>query len=259
MDEEIIAKVLLALAIFIAGIWGSGFLARRIGNLAVRNTKFDPMLARFIASVARWGILVFAGIFMLESLGVRTTSLAAAIGSIGIAIGLALQGTLSHLAAGIMLVVFRPFKMGDFINVAGQSGTVKQITLFTTELATPDNVQIIIPNGDVWSSSIVNHSAHETRRVDMVFGVSYDSDLKKAEGILAGLIAADARCMSDPAPFVKVTNLGDSSVDFTVRVWCAAADYWDVKFALTRQAKDAFDTAGIDIPFPTRLQINREV
>ncbi|NDR55580.1 mechanosensitive ion channel family protein [Aliiruegeria sabulilitoris] len=259
MDEQVIMNALLALGTAIGGIWLSGFVSKRILKLPEQNDKFDPMLARFIASVTRWAILVFAGIFVLGTFGIQTTSLAAAIGSVGIAIGLALQGTLGHLAAGVMLVVFRPFNLGQFIEVAGHSGTVKQITLFTTELATPDNVQIIIPNGDVWSSSIINYSAHDTRRVDLVFGVSYDSDLKKTEEILNGLIAADDRFKKDPEPFVKVTNLGDSSVDFTVRVWCDAPDYWDLKFQLTRQAKEAFDTAGIDIPFPTQLQINREV
>lgn len=257
MDQEIIMNALLALGLAVGGMWLSGFIAARIRKLPEQNEKFDPMLARFVASVVRWAILVFAGIFILGTFGIQTTSLAAAIGSVGIAIGLALQGTLSHLAAGVMLVIFRPFNLGDFIEAAGQSGTVKQITLFTTELATPDNVQIIVPNGDVWSSAIVNYSAHDTRRVDLIFGVSYDSDLKQTEEILAGLIAEDARAKKDPEPFIKVTNLGDSSVDFTVRVWCDASDYWDLKFDLTRRAKDAFDTAGIDIPFPTQLQINR--
>ena len=258
LDSEIFMNALLALAIAVGGIWLSGFVSRRILSLPEKNKKFDPMLARFVGSVARWAVLIFTGIFVLSTFGVQTTSLAAAIGSVGIAIGLALQGTLSHLAAGVMLVVFRPFNLEDFITVGGHSGTVKQITLFTTELATPDNVQIIVPNGDVWSSSIVNYSAHDTRRVDLVFGVSYDSDLKKTEEILTSLIAAEDRFHSDPEPFVKVTNLGDSSVDFTVRVWCDSADYWNLKFDLTRKAKEAFDAAGIDIPFPTQLQINRE-
>lgn len=257
MDEQILMNALLALAIVIGGFWLSGFISKRIRNLPEKNENFDPMLARFVASIARWAILIFAGIFVLGTFGIQTTSLAAAIGSVGIAIGLALQGTLGHLAAGVMLVVFRPFELGHFITVAGQSGTVKEITFFTTELVTPDNVQIIIPNGDVWSSAIVNFSAYDTRRVDLVFGVSYDSDLKKTEEILSGLIAADDRAKDEPEAFVKVTNLGDSSVDFTVRVWCDAADYWDLKFDLTEAAKLAFDEAGIDIPFPTQLQLNR--
>jgi small conductance mechanosensitive channel len=190
-------------------------------------------------------------VFVLARFGIQTTSLVAVIGAAGLAVGLALQGTLSNLAAGVMLVVFRPFKIGDFIEAAGQSGTVKAINLFNTELATGDNVQVILPNGQVFNSAIKNFSFHDTRRVDLVFGVSYASDLKKAEGILRKLVEVDDRIASVPAPFVKVTNLGASSVDFTVRVWVDTADYWDVRFDLTRAAKDAFDKGGIEIPFPT--------
>ncbi|PRY24470.1 small conductance mechanosensitive channel [Aliiruegeria haliotis] len=259
LPDNLIINALYALAIAIVGLWLSNWVAGRIRKLPAYNEKFDPMLARFLASIAKYAILAFAIIFILGRFGIQTTSLAALIGSVGIAVGLALQGTLGHLASGVMLVGFRPFKLGDFIEVAGHSGTVEQITLFTTELTTPDNVQIIVPNGDVWSSAIVNFSAHDTRRVDLVFGVSYDSDLKAAEKILNDLIATQPRFKSDPEPFVKVTNLGDSSVDFTVRVWCEAADYWDLKFDLTRKAKDAFEAGGIDIPFPTQLQINKAV
>ena len=213
--------------------------------------EIDETLFTFLGSLARYALLAFAGVFVLARFGIQTASLVAVIGAAGLAIGLALQGTLANLAAGVMLVIFRPFKIGDYVEVGGQGGTVKGVNLFTTELATPDNVQVILPNGQVFGSEIKNYSFHDTRRVDLVFGVSYSSDLKVAEGILGGLVAADDRILTVPESFVKVTNLGESSVDFTVRVWVDAADYWDVKFDLTRQAKDAFDAGGIDIPFPT--------
>jgi len=196
-------------------------------------------------------------IFVLGRFGIQTTSLAALIGAAGLAVGLALQGTLSNVAAGVMLVAFRPFKVGDFIEAAGTSGTVRAVTLFTTELTSADNVLIIVPNGDIWSSAITNYSYFETRRCDLVFGVSYDTDLRKAEQAILKCIRADDRAHPAPEPFVKVSNLGDSSVDFTVRVWCDAADYWGLKFDLTRAVKEAFDKAGIEIPFPTRIEIAR--
>ena len=257
MIENIFINALYALAIAIVALAVSGWVAGRIRRLPQRNERFDPTLAAFFASLARYAILAFAGIAILGRFGIETTSLAAVIAAAGLAIGLALQGTLGHLAAGVLLIFFRPVKVGDYVQVAGESGTVKQVSLFNTELVTPDNVQIIVPNGDVFSSAIVNYSAHPTRRVDMVFGVSYDSDLKKAEGILRDLAKKDGRVQADPEPFVKVTNLGDSSVDFTVRLWANAADYWDIKFDYTRAVKDAFDAAGIDIPFPTSIEITK--
>ena len=241
-----------AIAIAIAALWLSGFVRRRIVRIAEKHEELDNTLFAFFASLARYTILAFAIVFILGRFGIQTTSLAALIGAAGLAIGLALQGTLSHLAAGVMLIAFRPMKIGDFIEAGGQSGTVKDITLFTTELATLDNVQITVPNGDIWSSAIKNYSVYPTRRADMLFGVSYDSDLKMAESTILAAIAADDRVHPEPEPFVKVTNLGDSSVDFTVRVWCDAGDFFNLKADLTRDVKERFDAAGIDIPFPTR-------
>ena len=257
MIESLVINALYALAIAVIAFIIANWAKSAILRMPQKNENFDPTLAGFFGSLAKYGILAFAGIAILGRFGIETTSLAALFAAAGLAIGLALQGTLGHLAAGVLLVFFRPIKVGDFVQIAGESGTVKAVSLFNTELATPDNVQIIVPNGDVFSSAIVNYSAHPTRRVDMVFGVSYDSDLKKAEGILMDLIKADARIHADPEPFVRVTNLGDSSVDFTVRVWADAADYWDLKFAFTRAVKDAFDAGGIDIPFPTSIEITK--
>jgi small conductance mechanosensitive channel len=246
-----------ALLIAVAALIVSGWARRRIARLGELNDRFDPTLARFFGSVVKYLILVIAAIFILDRFGVQTTSLGALLGAAGLAVGLALQGTLGNLASGVLLIAFRPFKVGDYIEAAGKAGTVAEISLFTTELTTVDNVQIIIPNGDVFASAIVNYSAHDTRRCDLVFGVAYDTDLRRAEAVLTGLVTGDARVLQDPAPFVRVTALGDSSVDFTVRAWCRAADYWDLKFDLIRGVKEAFDANGIEIPFPTSVEITR--
>ncbi len=246
-----ILNVIYAGVILIAAIWVSGLVKNYIIGFSRQYEDIDETLFTFLGSIARYAIIAFAGVFVLARFGIQTASLVAVIGAAGLAIGLALQGTLANLAAGVMLVIFRPFRIGDFVELGGYSGTVKEVNLFTTELATPDNVQIILPNGQVFGAAIKNYSFHDTRRVDMVFGVSYGSNLKEAEAILQKLIDADDRILTTPASFLKVTNLGDSSVDFTMRVWVDAGDYWNVKFDLTRQAKDALDAGGIDIPFPT--------
>ncbi len=252
---DLLVNVGVALAIIVGALWLSSFVKNRLVAIAAKNEELDVTLFSFLGSVARYAILALAVIFILGRFGIQTTSLAAIVGAAGLAIGLALQGSLANLAAGVLLVALRPFKVGDYISAAGNSGTVDEITLFTTGLTTPDKVKIIVPNGDIFSSAITNYSHYETRRCDLVFGVSYDSDLKKAEEVLRACVAADARIHSDPEPFVKVTNLGDSSVDFTLRLWCDAADYWDLKFGMTRAVKEAFDENNIDIPFPTQTQI----
>ncbi len=262
-QDRIDAAVLLALnviyafVIVVVALIVAGWVRSRIVGFAEKHPRVDATLFGFLGSLAKYAVLGVAGIFVLNRFGIQTTSLVALIGAAGLAIGLALQGTLSNLAAGVMLILFRPIRAGDFVEVAGSMGTVREISLFFTELATPDNVQLIIPNGQIWSSSITNYSVNPTRRVDLTFGVSYDSDLKKVDRVLNGLIAADVRIHSDPAPFVKVTNLGDSSVDFTLRVWVARTDWWDTTCDLKRAAKDAFDTEDIDIPFPTRTIVRQ--
>ncbi len=245
-------NALIAALILIFGFWAAGRVGRFVTRRATTAPRIDQTLAGFFGSIAYYGVLAVVIIAVLNRFGVETTSLVALIGAAGLAIGLALQGTLSNLAAGVMLVLFRPFKVGDYIEAAGVSGTVKSVTLFITELATVDNVQIIAPNGQIWGDIITNYSAHPERRVDLVFGVGYGANLKTAETAIRAVIAEDARVKSEPAePFVAVTNLGDSSVDFTVRVWCAAEDYWALKFDLTRKVKERFDADHVDIPFPT--------
>ncbi|SFB06293.1 small conductance mechanosensitive channel [Poseidonocella pacifica] len=253
--RDVIVNAIYALVILIVALIVSGWIRRRILRVGERSRHFDMTLASFLGNVARYGVLVLALIFVLNRFGIETTSLAALIGAAGLAIGLALQGTLSHLASGVMLVAFRPLEIGQFVEAGGESGTVSNISLFNTELTTVDNVQVILPNGTVWGNVIKNYSHFPTRRCDLVIGVGYDSDLKKTEEVLWSLINADDRVLPAPEPFCKLTNLGDSSVDFTLRLWCKADDLWNLKFDLTRQIKDAFDANGIQIPYPTRTLV----
>ncbi|MEZ5777551.1 MAG: mechanosensitive ion channel [Paracoccaceae bacterium] len=263
-EERINVAIALALNVFYAfvivvvALIVSSWVRRHIVGFAEKHPRVDATLFGFLGSLAKYAVLTVAGIFVLNRFGIQTTSLVALVGAAGLAIGLALQGTLSNLAAGVMLIIFRPIRTGDFVEAAGVSGTVKDISLFFTELATPDNLQLIVPNGQIWSSAITNYSVNPTRRVDLTFGVSYDSDLKKTDRVLNDLISNDGRIHADPPPFVKVTNLGDSSVDFTVRVWVARTDWWDVTCDLKRVVKDAFDAESIDIPFPTRTVIRQD-
>ena len=187
---------------------------------------------------------------VLSQFGIETTSLVAVLGAAGLAVGLALQGTLSSVAAGVMLLIFRPFKVGDYVEVAGKAGTVDALTLFVTELNTPDNVHIIIPNAEVWGTAVVNYSYNSTRRVDLIMGIDYGDDIDKAMTAINAEIAKDNRIHQSPEPFVAVTELADSSVNLVIRVWCDAGNYWGVKFDLTKAFKQRFDADGISIPFP---------
>ena len=247
-----------ALLVLIIGWYVAGLVAGMIRRKVVANAEIDDTIGTFVASIARWVILLITLIAVLGLFGIEATSLVAIMGAATLAIGMALQGTLSDLAAGFMLILFRPYKLGQFVDIAGTAGTVKDINLFVTELATPDNVQIIVPNGQAWGSVITNFSHHETRRVDMVFGIDYGDDADKAMGIIMRLADADERVLSDPAPWVRVTNLGDSSVDLTARLWVQAADFWDVKFELTKLIKETFDQESINIPYPHVVEIKKD-
>lgn len=246
-----------ALAVLIVGWMIAGWAGRVVRNRVNATPQIDPTLGSFASSLVRWGILLVVLIAVLGIFGIQATSLVAVLGAASLAIGLALQGTLSDLAAGVMLIVFRPYKLGNFVDIGGTAGTVKDITLFTTELVTPDNVQIIVPNGKAWGAIITNYSAHETRRVDLTFGIDYGDDADAAIDLILSLAKADERVHADPAPWAMVTNLGDSSVDISVRTWCAAADYWDLKFTMTKAVKDAFDKSGISIPYPHSVEIQK--
>lgn len=245
-------SVLAAVAILFIGWIISAWLQRRIVRLSKKNRHLDDMLFEFLASIVRYVVMGFTVLFVLNTFGVQTTSVVAVIGAAGLAIGLALQGTLSNVAAGVMLILFRPIKIGDFVEVAGVMGTVKAINLNFTELANLSNVQVIVPNSEVWGNIITNYSINDTRRAEWTFGVGYGANLKQAEEIIRETIMADARAHTDPEPFIQVTNLGDSSVDFLVRVWCDASEYFAFRADMTRKVKEALDTAGVDIPFPTR-------
>ena len=244
-----------ALAVLIFGWMAAGYASNLARRRVMASPNLDKTIGNFIAGMIRWVILLVVLIAVLNLFGIQATSLIAILGAASLAIGLALQGTLSNVAAGFMLVLFRPYKLGQFVDIGGTSGTVKDLNLFFTELTTPDNVQIIVPNGQAWGAIITNYSVHDPRRVDFVFGIDYDDSAGKAMTTILKVVAKDERALKDPEPWVRVTNLGESSVDLGVRVWCSAVDYWELKFALTKAVKEAFDEAGISIPYPHAVEI----
>lgn len=242
-------RILVALVIFLIGQLLAKIISRIIGKV-LSHTKLDRILVEFLQSLVNALLMVFVIVAALDQLGVNTNSVIAVIGAAGLAIGLALQGSLQNFAAGFMLLIFRPFKSGDFVEAAGTSGIVDKIGIFSSILHTGDNKQVIIPNGAIYSSNIINYSAMGTRRIDMVFGIGYGDDMKKARDIIAAVIAAEERVLKEPVPLIAVGELGACSVNLFVRPWVRANDYWDVKFALTENIKQAFDDNGISIPFP---------
>ncbi|SHG59470.1 small conductance mechanosensitive channel [Cognatiyoonia sediminum] len=251
----ILGNVVAAILILIVGFWLAGWVKRRFVKMGTKYPDVDPTLLAFGGNIARYIVLGFAFLFVLNTFGVQTTSIVAIIGAAGLAIGLALQGTLSNVAAGVMIIIFRPFRLGDFVDLNGNLGTVKDITLNYIELASADNVQTIIPNAQVWGNTIVNYSSYDTRRAEWVFGVGYGADLKKTEETIRATIMSDERSLSDPEPFIQVNALGESSVDFLVRVWCASDDYFGYQADMKRKVKEALDANDIPIPFPTRTII----
>ena len=243
------ANIALAIVIFIVGRW----LANTLTDVVVRllkKSRMDDMLISFVASITKTILLLFVAIAALNKLGIDTTSLIALLGAAGLAVGLALQNSLQNFAAGVMLIVFRPFKAGDFVELAGVAGVVENIGIFSSVLRTGDNRELIIPNGAIYGGIITNYSARSTRRVDMVFGVAYDDDLKAAKALLRSIILADDRVLSDPEPVVAVSELADSSVNFIVRPWVKSADYWPVLWDTTEKVKLEFDAQGLSIPYP---------
>ena len=252
-------NVLLAIIILIVGMYVANKVNKMIHNLGKRHEKLDDTLFRFLGSVARYTILAFVAIAVLNRFGVQTASIVALLGAAGLAVGLALQGTLSNLAAGVMLLIFRPYKVGDFIDAAGRFGNVTEIDLFTTILETFDRQQIIIPNSQIWGSQIINHSHHQIRGVDMRFGVAYKEDTVKAREVINKVLEAHPHVLQDPAPFVEVETLNNSSVDFLVRPFCEGAHYFDILYSVPEQIKRALDDAQIEIPFPhTKVILTKE-
>jgi small conductance mechanosensitive channel len=240
-----------ALLTLIIGLWVAKLIKRGMIS-GFGKSKMDEALVRFLSNIAYYVLVVMVLLASLGKLGVETTSFIAVIGAAGLAIGFALQGSLGNLAAGVMILLHRPFKLGDFVEAAGQTGVIEDIGIFATTMKSPDNKRIIVPNGAVTGGSIVNYSANDTRRVDMVFGIGYGDDIDKARGIIERVLAADERVLKDPAPTVAVSALGDSSVNFVTRPWVKTADYWTVFFAIHEAVKKAFDAEGVSIPFPQR-------
>jgi small conductance mechanosensitive channel len=244
-------KIIAAIVIFVVGRW----VARALRNMLKRmmaKGNVDEILVSFVGNLTYIALLAFVIIAALNQLGIQTTSFIAVIGAAGLAVGLALQGSLANFAAGVLMIIFRPFTAGDYIEGAGVAGIVEKAHIFTTQLKTPDNKTIIIPNAKIMGDNITNYSAKDTRRVDMVIGVGYGDDLKKVREILEDILAKDDRILDDPAPTIGVLELGDNSVNFAVRPWVKSEDYWGVYFDSTETVKRRFDEEGISIPFPQR-------
>jgi small conductance mechanosensitive channel len=244
-------RIVAALVVFVVGRWIAKGLTRGVGRLMERS-KVDPTLIKFTGNLTYIVLFTFVIIATLGQLGIHTTSFIAVLGAAGLAIGLALQGSLSNFAAGFLMILFRPFKVGDFIEGAGVAGTVEEIQIFTTKVMTPDNKTVIIPNAKLTGDNIINWTVQGTRRVDMVFGIGYGDDIDKARQVMADIIAKDERILKDPAPTIAVSELADNSVNFVVRPWVKADDYWNVYFDTTENVKKALDAEGISIPFPQR-------
>lgn len=244
-----IPKLLTALLILVVGIWVIKFFVKGFQKASVKS-KMDPSLSKFLSSLISLSLKALVIITVISMLGVETTSFITILGAAGLAIGFALQGSLSNFAGGVLLLVFKPFKVGDFIEGAGHSGSVHAIEVLATTLKTPDNKTIIIPNGQLSGGYIINFSAEPRRRVDFVFGISYNDDMKKAKSIIENIVKSDNRIINDPPPFIVISNLGESSVDITVRVWTETENYWAVFFDTTETVKTAFDANGISIPYP---------
>ncbi|MCG5051762.1 MAG: mechanosensitive ion channel [Myxococcales bacterium] len=244
-------RVLGALAILLVGRWMARWVSR-VAESALVRAKVDGTLVRFLRNLTYSALLAAVGLAVLSQLGVQTASFLAVLGAAGLAVGLALQGSLSNFAAGVLLILFRPFKVGDFVEAGGTAGTVAEIQLFTTILFGPDNRKFIVPNSQILSATITNFSDIETRRVDMVFGISYQDDIPKAKALLDKLVKEETRILAEPVPVIAVSELGPHGVDLVVRPWVKPDDYWNVRFDFTERVKLAFDQEGISIPFPQR-------
>ena len=242
-------RIIAAIAIFVIGRWVAKGLRNTLKRVMTKN-KVDRTLVSFSCSIIYTVLLAFVVIAALNQLGIQTTSLVAILGAAGLAVGLALQGSLSNFAAGVLMIIFRPFKAGDYIEGGGVSGTVEEVQIFTTFLTTPDNKAIIVPNSKIMGDNIVNYSAKETRRIELIVGVSYADDLDRTRVVLKQVLDAETRILKEPAPMIVVKELAESSVNFSIRPWVKTGDYWGVYFALVENIKKSFDREGISIPFP---------
>lgn len=248
---ELAINLVAAIVIFLVGRMVARLLTRGLRGLMQRQ-KADPILESFVCNLVYWALMAFVIIAAITKLGIQTASLIALIGAAGLAVGLAMQGSLANFAAGVLIVMFRPYRVGDWIEAAGISGGVEEVQILTTTLKTADNKRITVPNGQIMDSIITNYSANDTRRVDMVIGVSYDDDIDKVRKTLQELVDEETRIRTEPAAQIVVAELAESSVNFYLRPWVATADYWPVKFDLTEKIKKRFDEVGISIPYPQR-------
>lgn len=244
-------QVVGALVLLIVGRWIAGALGRATRR-ALERSKLDASLIPFVSGIVYYLAIAVVLIAVLNLFGIETTSLIAVLGAAGLAVGLAMQGTLSNVAAGVMLLIFRPLRPGDYVEVAGIAGTIDEIGLFSTTLNTPDNVHITVPNSSVYGETIKNYSTNDTRRNDLVMSISYGDDIGRAVEVLQKVLDSDSRVLKDPAPVVAVSALAESSVDLVVRPWCRKEDYWALRFDLTRKCKEELEGAGLSIPFPQR-------
>jgi small conductance mechanosensitive channel len=243
-------KIILAFLTYIIGSWAIGKASSALSS-QMQKRDLDPSLRTFSSSLISITLKILLAISVASMVGIATTSFVAILGAAGLAIGLSLQGTLSNFAGSFLILIFKPFRVGDLVEIAGSLGVVSEIQIFCTLLTTPDARTIILPNGAVANGSITNYSLNDTKRLDLTFGISYDDNIKKAKEVLMDVLKADSRVLSDPAPLVAVSELGDSSINFAVRPWVKTDDFWDVNFTLHEKVKDAFDAANISIPYPT--------
>ncbi|AXT59037.1 mechanosensitive ion channel family protein [Aquimarina sp. AD10] len=257
LAKEFGPKLITAILIFIIGSWLIKKLIKTIGGV-MSKSKYDESLQRFLLNLISWALKIFLIIIVISRLGVDVTTFAAVIAAAGLAVGLALQGSLSNFAGGVLIMIFRPYKIGDLIEAQGVLGAVKEIEIFTTKLITPENKLAIIPNGTLANGNIINYTTEGKMRVDIVIGIGYDEDIKQAKEVLLEVLTSNDKVLKDPAPSINVLNLGESSVDLAIRPYCTPEDYWDVYFATTEHCKIALDKAGIEIPYPHAVEIQKD-
>lgn len=256
VEFEFISDVIMALIILIVGLFAIKFIIKASRKI-MQKSGVDITLQKFLGNLIGWGLKILLIITVISKLGVQTTSFAAILAALGLAIGLALQGSLANFAGGVLIMIFKTFKIGDLIEAQGQLGVVKEIDIFNTKLVGLSNREIIIPNGLLSNETIVNYTSEGTRRVDLTIGVSYDADIKQTKEVLMGVLTSHPKVLNSPEPTVNVSELADSSVNFAVRPWCNTDDYWTVYFDVTENVKLALDAAGIEIPYPHQVNVKK--
>ncbi|MFC4722496.1 mechanosensitive ion channel family protein [Geojedonia litorea] len=250
-------KLIMAIIIWFIGSWIIKIILRGIRK-TLEKGEYDVSLKKFLLNLISWALKIVLIVVVLGTVGVETTSFAAILAAAGLAIGLALQGSLANFAGGVLIMLFKPFKVGDLIQAQGELGTVKEIEIFTTKLKSPDNKEIILPNGVLSNGNITNFTSHDTRRIDLVFGVGYDSDIKATKEVLMNQLESHPKVLKEPAPLVALSQLADSSINFNVRPWVKTEDYWPVYYELMESTKQALDAAGIEIPYPHQVEIRKQ-